>query len=81
MKIYNYQGRKNICGKKIREARLKRHLTQSDFAAKLQVAGITIERDSIIRIELGTRFIADYELMIISKILNVPIEAFFSKEE
>ena len=81
MKIYNYQGRKNICGKKIREARLKRQLTQSDFAAKLQVAGITIERDSISRIELGTRFIADYELMIISKILNVPIEAFFSKEE
>lgn len=70
MKIYDYNGKKNVSGDRIREARLKRRLTQEDFAAKLQIAGVTIERDSISRIEIGTRFVADYELMIISEVLG-----------
>ena len=40
MKIYDYKGRKNISGNRIREARLKKRLSQADFAAKLQIAGI-----------------------------------------
>ena len=74
MKIYDYNGRKNICGDRIHEARCKSRITQSDLAAKLQVAGITIERDSISRIEIGTRFVADYELRELSKILNVSVD-------
>ena len=73
MKIYNYNGKKNICGKRIHEARCKLRLTQSDLAAKMQINGITIERDSISRIEIGTRFVADYELKELSKILNVDV--------
>ena len=37
-------------------------MTQSELYAKLQLAGITIERDSISRIEIGTRFVTDYEI-------------------
>ncbi len=74
MKIYDYNGRKNICGEKIHEARCKLRLTQSDLAAKLQVAGIVIERDSISRIEIGTRFVADYEIREIAKILKVDVK-------
>ena len=48
---------------------------KSDLAAQLQVNGIIIERDSISRIEIGTRFVADYELMIIAQILNVPVDS------
>ncbi len=73
MKIYDYNGKKNICGDKIHEARCKLRLTQNDLAAKLQINGITIERDSISRIEIGTRFVADYELREIAKILNVSV--------
>lgn len=80
MKIYDYQGKKNISGERIREARLKRRLTQADFAAQLQVAGVTIERDSISRIEIGTRFVADFELLAIAKVLNVSIEWLLSEE-
>ena len=47
MKIYTYQGRKNICGEKIREMRVKSRLSQSELAAKVQTEGITLERDSI----------------------------------
>ena len=75
MKIYEYKNRKNVSGKKIKEIRQQRGLTQSDLAAQLQVNGIIIERDSISRIEIGTRFVADYELMIIAQILNVPVDS------
>ena len=74
MKIYDYHGKKNLSGERVREARLKRHLSQSDLAAKLQVEGIVIERDSISRIEIGTRFIPDYELPVLAKALNVSVD-------
>ena len=73
MKIYDYNGKKNICGDRVHEARCKLRLTQSDLAAQLQIAGIIIERDSISRIEIGTRFVADYELRELSKILKVSV--------
>ena len=39
----------------------------------MQIEGITIERDSISRIEIGTRFVADFELMIFAKVLKVDV--------
>lgn len=80
MKIYDYRGKKNICGDRIREARVKSRLTQAEFAAQLQIAGINIERDSISRIEIGTRFVADFELMIIAKVLDVSLDWLLGEE-
>ena len=74
MKIYSYKGKKNLCGDRIREARLKQRLSQSDLAARIQVEGVTLERDSISIIEIGTRFVTDYELKIFAKILGVNVE-------
>ena len=71
MKIYDFNGKKNICGDRVKEARKKLKITQSDLAARLQTEGVNIERDSVSRIEIGTRFVADYELVILCKILNV----------
>ena len=71
MKIYDYNGNKNICGDRVHEARCKLRLTQSDLAAQLQIRGIIIERDSISRIEIGTRFVADYEIRELAEILKV----------
>ena len=73
MKIYDYDGKKNICGGKVHEARRRQKITQADLAARLQIMGILIERDSISRIEIGTRFVADYELIALSKCLNVSV--------
>ena len=81
MKIYDYDGKKNICGERIHEARCKLRLTQSDLAAKLQINGIIIERDSVSRIELGTRFVADYELRELAKILKVSVNWLLGIEE
>lgn len=81
MKIYSYNGRKNLCGDRIREARLKQRITQADLAARLQVAGIVMERDSVSRIEIGTRFVADYELVVLSEILGVSLDWLTEKED
>lgn len=81
MKIYSYKGKKNLCGDRIREARLKQRLSQSDLAARIQVEGITLERDSISRIEIGTRFVTDYELKIFAKILGVNIEWLLEEDQ
>lgn len=68
-------------GDKIREARLKQRLSQSDLAAKVQIAGVTLERDSISRIEIGTRFVTDYELKIFAKVLHVNVEWLLEETE
>ena len=73
MKIYDYGGKKNICGDRIREARVVQRMSQNEKKKKMQVEGITIERDSISRVEIGTRFVADYELKVFAKVLNVNI--------
>ena len=74
MKIYDFNGSKNVSGARIKEARKKLGLSQEMLAAKLQIEGVIIERDSISRIEIGTRFVADYELLTLCKILNVSPE-------
>ena len=74
MKIYDYNGRKNLCGKRIHEARVLKRMSQETLAAKLQLNGIIIERDSISRIEIGTRFVPDYELPVFARVLDVSIE-------
>ena len=73
MKIYDFNGKKNICGNQIRLARVRRRMSQSDLAAKMQVVGVILERDSISRIEIGTRFVTDYELLTFAKVLNTDL--------
>ena len=71
MKIYDFNGSKNICGRRVKEARKTLKLSQEELAARLQVEGVNIDRDSVSRIEIGTRFVADYELLVLCKILGV----------
>ncbi len=78
MKIYDFQGKKNICGMRLKEARKAKKLSQLELAEEMQAKGITLERDSISRIEIGTRFVADYELMMFSQILDREVEWFLS---
>ncbi len=81
MKIYDFHGKKNVSGDRIREARLKRRLTQEGLAAKLQIEGVIMERDSVSRMEIGTRFVTDYELMVLSKVLGVSLKWLVGMEE
>ena len=81
MKIYDYQGKKNVSGDQIRKFRRKNRFSQSELAARLQVKGIMMERDSISRIESGMRFVADYELYIFAEVLGVEIGELLEMQE
>ena len=74
MKIYDFNGKKNISGKRIREARKKLHLSQEYLAVRMQVAGIITERDVVSRIEIGTRFVPDYEIPVFAEVLHVSVD-------
>lgn len=81
MKIYTYKGKKNLCGDRILIERLKKRMTQMELAAKIQLQGITLERDSISRIEIGTRFVTDYELKLFAKVLNVTVDDLLEEDD
>lgn len=83
MKIYWYNGNKNIVGKTISKLR-KEHtpkLTQADLSAKLELMNVQLDRLSISRIESGDRFVADYELLAMAKIFNVKVDDLFRDSE
>lgn len=61
--------------------RLKKRMTQMELAAKIQLQGITLERDSISRIEIGTRFVTDYELKLFAKVLNVTVDDLLEEDD
>ena len=77
MKIYDYDGKKNISGDRIRQARVVQRMRQEDLAAKLQIAGVNMERDSISRIEIGTRFVSDFELKVFPLVVGFSVFWFF----
>lgn len=62
-------------------ARAEKRITQTDLAVRVQTQGITLERDSISRIEIGTRFVTDYELKIFAKVLGVSMEWLTAEDE
>ena len=73
MKIYCYDGVKNISGERIYQARTSRHMTQQELAAKMQVEGVTIEREAISKIETGDRLVTDYELLAFARVFRVSL--------
>jgi transcriptional regulator with XRE-family HTH domain len=46
--------------------------TQADLAAKLQIAGLDLERADIAKIESQLRSLYDFELFILATVLGVP---------
>ena len=81
MKIYDFDGEKNISGDRIHQARTTMRLSQADLAARMQVNGVTIEREAISKIETGDRFVTDYELMVFAKVLNVSMEWLIGQDQ
>jgi len=74
MKTLPYNGKRNISGERIREARLRQRISQTELAAQLQTDGILIEQDVLSKIEHGTRLIQDFELKAIARRLKVSVD-------
>lgn len=71
VKIYWYEGKKNIVGDKVKALRKEKGLTQKALAEKLQLMGYDFNDLTVLRIENGDRFVADYELKALVEFLEV----------
>lgn len=80
MRVYEYEGKRNISGERIRQRRTTLRLSQADLAARMQVRGVTIEREAISKIETGDRFVTDYEFIVFAEVLGVSMEWLAGKE-
>jgi transcriptional regulator with XRE-family HTH domain len=80
LKIYDFGGKKNISGERVHQRRTTLRISQADLAARLQVRGVTVEREAISNIETGDRFIADYELAALAEVLGVSLDWLIGKE-
>ncbi len=74
MKKFEYNGQKNIFGKRIRMTRLSKRMSQATLAVKMQTEGVIMEQDVVSRIESRNRFVTDYEARAFAKVLSVPVE-------
>ncbi len=79
MKIYAYNGKSNIIGDKVKFARKELGYSQYDLALRLQLENVNITQKCISRIENFERFVADYELLAISRALKKPLEYFLTE--
>ena len=69
-----YNNHLNVSNKKIRELRIKNHLSLSALSTKLALLGIDIPKPSLHKLEKGNRILKDYELYGLAHVFNVPIE-------
>lgn len=66
-------GDKNIVGEKVYAIRMAKKIKQKDFLARLQTLGMDISATSLSRIEGQHRLVQDYEVVMFSKALGVPV--------
>ena len=66
---------RNSIGPQLRRLRNQRNLTQDALAAKLQRAGLDLDRTALAKIEIQLRSVFDFELAMIARVLGVSTEA------
>lgn len=83
MKIYwsKEEGTKNIIGKKIKTLRKAAGITQKQLAEKLQLQGHEFSDLTILRIEQGTRFVPDYEIVILADYFGITTDELLKDTE
>lgn len=65
---------KNLIGKRVKELRTQSQLSQKALAEQLQLAGYEFSDLTILRIEQGTRFVPDYEVVALAEYFHVSCE-------
>ena len=62
----------NICGKRVKLARVEAGMNQLELATALNLEHhLQVDQNSISLIEKGTRFVKDYEITALAEVLNV----------
>ena len=65
--------RKNVVGPHVRRLRDHSGLSQAELAARCQRQGWDIDRFTIARIEAGSRWVGDFEVIELAKALRAPL--------
>lgn len=71
MRIYTLDGKCNLSGERVREARQGAGISQEQLAARLQLKGLQVGQMAISRIETGKRIVPDFELPMLASALGV----------
>ena len=71
--IAKYNGNMNVIGDLLNEYRTKKNLSYEQLAAKLELMGISIHKQSLYDIENNKRTVKDYELFGISYVLGIDV--------
>jgi transcriptional regulator with XRE-family HTH domain len=76
LKIYwnKENNSKNLIGQRVKELRTERQLSQKALAEQLQLAGYEFNDLTVLRIEQGTRFVPDYEVVALADFFHVSCE-------
>lgn len=72
---------KNNVGPQVRKLRFLRGWSQTDFAIKLQVAGLDIDRSGVSKIEARMVHVDDRTLLFLADVLKVELSELFPKRE
>lgn len=79
MKIYWDGKSKNIIGTTVKQLRKQKKLTQKHMAELLQLQGHEFSDLTILRIEQGTRFVPDYEIVILADFFGITTDELLGK--
>ncbi|WP_297637765.1 helix-turn-helix transcriptional regulator [uncultured Clostridium sp.] len=72
---------KNIIGLNIKLVRKSLNISQKELVAKLNLQGIHLDEPMLSRIENCKRPLLDYEILAISKALNINIDTLFKLQK
>lgn len=70
---------RNIIGKRVKQIRQQKGITQEQLSARLNIQGIEIDQTMVSKLEDQIRGIPDYEIKAISIALSVSIEELFKE--
>ena len=70
----------NIIGKNVELIRKRKGISQKEFIARLQLAGLDINPTSYSKLEGQIRLASDKEVFAIAKVLNIATDKLFEQE-
>ena len=72
---------RNVVGLQIRKLRRQQRMTQPALAARCQVLGYDLSRESLSKIEARLRSVSDAEVLMLAEALKVPYTLLFPEPE
>lgn len=71
--IKTYNNKKNISNTLIKQSREEKQMTKTELCKRLELKGVYINRDELLKIEKNQLMVKDFELVAISEILDIDL--------